>query len=563
MLVEQGGRGRGRQRQPSPLCLSPPAANETHSRRHNNHRGAPRALEEMPIDANVLGRAKADVSRAASLEAQVEQLKLTNSALEKQLQVEKKLKEKAEAAQNKAIQRFQTSQDEKHMLEQTNDRLDATINLLRAELRLAYRNKVAPRQTNAKGLTVDGDLATVLARRGTQKATMSGKNVWKRRQGAADSAARHIEGKDGEDEDDDDVEDENDDDDDDDGAAPETFVFAAEAGLFGCIKCGKAQFKTKVGAVSHAMYCLAPSPSKKSTAARSSGNKSPAPPPPPPPPPEVPANGRAVRASTRKGTSAILAQQPAKPSSVTSGASGSTRTRTTAGAGASTSAAGSSSSHAALGSGRAARAQKRALSHDEPESIAEAISARARGVEPVPLAKQKKRRSSAGAVDYNEKNPRGPYAALSYVMRPSLSPAAPPSGKRKAAAPQPLSGGDDDASDDDASEDQVAPFKCRKCGRADFAKKGAARSHERFCRGSSIAPSPAKTGGAGPSSSAAASGDQARVKWTDEETEELRRGFAKHGRNWVLILEEGEGIFHPSRDNIKLKDRARNIELIA
>ena len=45
--------------------------------------------------------------------------------------------------------------------------------------------------------------------------------------------------------------------------------------------------------------------------------------------------------------------------------------------------------------------------------------------------------------------------------------------------------------------------------------------------------------------------------------QELRRGFAKHGRNWVLILEEGEGIFHPSRDNIKLKDRARNIELIA
>lgn len=62
---------------------------------------------------------------------------------------------------------------------------------------------------------------------------------------------------------------------------------------------------------------------------------------------------------------------------------------------------------------------------------------------------------------------------------------------------------------------------------------------------------------------AAGSGGK-RINWADYEDEALIQGLKRHGwGEWKLVLEDeqNESLFHPSRTNVKLKDRARVLQL--
>lgn len=54
---------------------------------------------------------------------------------------------------------------------------------------------------------------------------------------------------------------------------------------------------------------------------------------------------------------------------------------------------------------------------------------------------------------------------------------------------------------------------------------------------------------------------QKRLPWSIEETEELVRLIALYGSKWVKIIEQGQGVFAPKRDQVALKDKARNIKV--
>ena len=59
----------------------------------------------------------------------------------------------------------------------------------------------------------------------------------------------------------------------------------------------------------------------------------------------------------------------------------------------------------------------------------------------------------------------------------------------------------------------------------------------------------------------ASGGKQRRVPWSEEEEEELRRLLAVHGRQWVKIHADGEGVFNAKRSAQDLKDKVRNMKL--
>jgi hypothetical protein len=56
-------------------------------------------------------------------------------------------------------------------------------------------------------------------------------------------------------------------------------------------------------------------------------------------------------------------------------------------------------------------------------------------------------------------------------------------------------------------------------------------------------------------------GPQQRQRWSIEETEALINLIDKYGCSWVTILKKGQGVFAETRDQVSLKDKARNIKV--
>ena len=56
-------------------------------------------------------------------------------------------------------------------------------------------------------------------------------------------------------------------------------------------------------------------------------------------------------------------------------------------------------------------------------------------------------------------------------------------------------------------------------------------------------------------------GPQQRQKWSIDETEALINLIDKYGCSWSMILKKGQGVFAETRDQVALKDKARNIKV--
>ena len=58
------------------------------------------------------------------------------------------------------------------------------------------------------------------------------------------------------------------------------------------------------------------------------------------------------------------------------------------------------------------------------------------------------------------------------------------------------------------------------------------------------------------------------MRWSEDEDDALKSGLRRHGGSgrqhnfWALILQDGQGTFHPKRDSVAIKDRARNLGLV-
>jgi hypothetical protein len=57
------------------------------------------------------------------------------------------------------------------------------------------------------------------------------------------------------------------------------------------------------------------------------------------------------------------------------------------------------------------------------------------------------------------------------------------------------------------------------------------------------------------------SGPQQRQRWSIDETETLINLIDKYGCSWSTILKRGKGVFAETRDQVSLKDKARNIKV--
>lgn len=56
-------------------------------------------------------------------------------------------------------------------------------------------------------------------------------------------------------------------------------------------------------------------------------------------------------------------------------------------------------------------------------------------------------------------------------------------------------------------------------------------------------------------------GPQQRQRWSIDETEALINLIDQYGCSWVTILKKGKGVFAETRDQVSLKDKARNIKV--
>jgi len=56
-------------------------------------------------------------------------------------------------------------------------------------------------------------------------------------------------------------------------------------------------------------------------------------------------------------------------------------------------------------------------------------------------------------------------------------------------------------------------------------------------------------------------GPQQRQRWSIDETETLINLIDKYGCSWSTILKKGKGVFAETRDQVSLKDKARNIKV--
>jgi hypothetical protein len=56
-------------------------------------------------------------------------------------------------------------------------------------------------------------------------------------------------------------------------------------------------------------------------------------------------------------------------------------------------------------------------------------------------------------------------------------------------------------------------------------------------------------------------GPQQRQRWSIDETETLINLIDKYGCSWATILKKGHGVFAETRDQVSLKDKARNIKV--
>lgn len=56
-------------------------------------------------------------------------------------------------------------------------------------------------------------------------------------------------------------------------------------------------------------------------------------------------------------------------------------------------------------------------------------------------------------------------------------------------------------------------------------------------------------------------GPQQRQRWSIDETETLINFIDKYGCSWSTILKKGRGVFAETRDQVSLKDKARNIKV--
>jgi hypothetical protein len=56
-------------------------------------------------------------------------------------------------------------------------------------------------------------------------------------------------------------------------------------------------------------------------------------------------------------------------------------------------------------------------------------------------------------------------------------------------------------------------------------------------------------------------GPQQRLRWSEDETDTLINLIDRYGCSWSRILEKGRGMFAESRDQVALKDKARNLKV--